>query len=339
MAIVTTQPDSVRTSPEPWQTLVKSAIRDPAELCRALRLPSQLADAATAGQEQFRTFVPKPFLARIRPGDPTDPLLLQVLPVDREIQVRPGDSLDPVGDRQAERAPGLIRKYRGRVLLITRGVCAIHCRYCFRRHFPYETAPATTAQFNEALDVVREDDSINEVILSGGDPLMMVDDKLRELIELIEAIPHVTRLRIHSRLPVVIPARVTDRLCAKLSDTRLISIMVIHVNHPREIDEQVQAAAAVLVRHGVMLLNQSVLLKGVNDCTETLVELSLGLIEMNCLPYYLHQLDPVAGAGHFEVPQSAGEKLVQQMRDLLPGYAVPRYVREIPGEPAKRLIT
>ncbi len=338
MAIVTTSPDSVRTTPQPWQAVVRSAIRDPAVLCRRLDLPASLAAQAGVGHRQFRTFVPESFLARIRPGDPQDPLLLQVLPLEQEVNPRPGDMRDPVGDAAAQRAPGLIHKYHGRALLIARGVCAIHCRYCFRRHFPYESAPLTTDQFDEALQIVRNDRSLEEIILSGGDPLMMVDDKLDELIQLIEAIPHVIRLRIHTRLPVVIPSRVTEKLCQLLQHTGMSVIMVAHINHPQEIDESVQQAIARLLRHGVLMLNQSVLLRGVNDRLETLVELSRHLIDMNCLPYYLHQLDRVAGAGHFEVPQTEGESLIRQMREVLPGYAIPRYVREVAGESAKQLI-
>ena len=336
MDIVAFQPNPVRTGPDDWSAILKSSIRDPHELLRQLQLPADLLAGTAAAHRQFRCFVPGPYLDRIQPGDPQDPLLLQVLPQAAESEKEPGFTLDAVGDLAAERAPGLIHKYHGRVLLMTRGACAIHCRYCFRRHYPYDSAPLSIAALERSLEVVRRDASIEEVILSGGDPLMMVDSQLSELVSLIESIDHVQRLRIHTRLPVVIPQRVTPELTALLTHSRLKRLIVLHINHAREIDQAVLEAAEQLSNARCTLLNQAVLLRGVNDDLETQVALCKRLLEMDCLPYYLHQLDRVAGAAHFEVPETEGLRLLQQMRDRLPGYAVPRYVREVAGAASKQ---
>ncbi len=338
MNIVTLPHDSVGAGLEPWQAYVKSAIRDVRSLCRALQLPPTMAVTADGAHREFQTFVPLPFLQRMQRGNPNDPLLLQVLPRPQEQQTAEGFQLDAVGDHAASRAPGLIQKYRGRALLVLSSVCAVHCRYCFRRHFPYGETPMTSAAWQPALDVLQQDKSIREVILSGGDPLMLVDHRLEQLINQLSAIPHLVRLRIHSRVPIVIPQRVTAGLIDCLQSTRLIAIMVIHANHANEIDQSVHAAIGDLVEAGMPVLNQSVLLRGVNDRLETLVQLSERLIDSRCMPYYLHQLDRVAGAAHFEVPITRGKKLVSQMREHLPGYAVPRYVQEIAGQLGKRVL-
>jgi EF-P beta-lysylation protein EpmB len=358
MDIVSSSPESVGTGPaavsgavahplpnagkpEPtWQQEVKAAIRDPAELCRRLGLTDPLIPGPGAeAHRRFRTFVPEPYLARIRPGTPDDPLLLQVLPAGEEVVEAPSFVADPVGDQVAMRHPGLIQKYQGRALLIAAGACAIHCRYCFRREFPYEAAPRSASQFREALDVICNDTSVTELILSGGDPLMLTDDVLARLLEDASGIAHLRRLRIHTRLPVVIPQRVTDALLETLEGIHQAVVVVLHINHPREIDEDVASAASRLAGAGALLLNQSVLLRRVNDDAETLVELSRRLIDIRCLPYYLHQLDRVQGAAHFEVPVARGRELVRQMRKALPGYAVPRFVREVPGKPSKVWLT
>lgn len=342
MAIVAFDSNSVRTTPDDWRAFVKSAIRDPNELLCRLEFPSDLASLWLANTDsahrQFQTFVPEPFLERMAKGDPADPLLRQVLPRASEMDVVPGFSADAVGDSAAERTPGLIHKYDGRALLIARGACAVHCRYCFRRHYPYGAGPVSTRQFDKTLDIVRQDPSIEEVILSGGDPLMMVDDRLEELVGLIDAIPHVQRLRIHTRLPVVIPQRVTVALQQMLSETRLARFVVLHINHPNEIDEPVVLAVEKLRSTGATLMNQAVLLKDVNDDVDTLVRLSKRLVNMNCLPYYLHQLDRVQGAAHFEVEPETGRSLIKAMQKQLPGYAMPKYVQEIAGEPSKTIL-
>ncbi len=349
MAIVSSTSDSVRTSTAPvtglesvpWQQIIKGAIRDPNELRRRLGLPlvpDQDEASVAAAHQQFRTFVPEPFLSRIRLNDPNDPLLRQVLPVAEEAIEVDGFRNDAVGDMDATRQDGLIHKYQGRALLITSGVCAVNCRYCFRRHFPYETAPRSEAEFDRALAIIRGDESIREVILSGGDPLMLTDDRLKCLIDSIAAIGHIDRLRIHTRLPIVVPQRVTGSLVKMLRNMRPATFVVLHINHPNEIDSDVEKAIESLLESKSMLLNQSVLLRGVNDDATTLIELSERLVALRCIPYYLHQLDRVQGAAHFEVPVEQGLQLIQEMRNALPGYAVPRYVTEIAGEPCKRLL-
>jgi EF-P beta-lysylation protein EpmB len=349
MAIVTSTSDSVRTghSGKPdsdmasWQQIIKGAIRDPDELRRRLGLPPLARSQAPGVDEahrQFQTFVPAPYLSRIRPNDPDDPLLKQVLPAADETTAVPGFQTDAVGDLNATRNPGLIHKYEGRALLIASGACAVHCRYCFRRHFPYHSAPRSPAEFEPALQVVRDDPSIHEIILSGGDPLVLTDARFRALVRSIDAVDHVQRLRIHTRLPVVIPQRVTKGLQKTLRETRTTTLIVLHMNHPAEIDHAVECAVDRLLDTGITLLNQSVLLGGVNDDAATLIRLSERLVAMRCLPYYLHQLDRVKGAAHFEVPVETGQRLIETMRNALPGYAVPRYVTEIAGEPAKRVL-
>jgi EF-P beta-lysylation protein EpmB len=223
-------------------------------------------------------------------------------------------------------------------LLITTGACAVHCRYCFRRHYPYSEGPRSIDDWQPAIDRLAADPSIDEVLLSGGDPLTLVDEQLAELARRLAEIPHLRRLRIHTRLPIVIPQRVTSELLDWLSGTRLAPIMVVHANHPQEIDAATAGALTKLIDAGVPVLNQSVLLRGVNDHAEALIDLSRRLIDLRVMPYYLHQLDRVQGAAHFEVPISRGLELVAQMRAALPGYAVPRYVQEIAGDAHKRVL-
>jgi L-lysine 2,3-aminomutase len=314
---------------------MKEAVRDASELCRLLDLPQDFAVQATAATGQFPLFVPRPFLARMRRGDLADPLLLQVLPLNSETTAATGFTTDPVGDLAASGEPGLIQKYYGRVLMVTTGACAVHCRYCFRRHFPYALGPRSLADWAPALAQIEADASIHEVILSGGDPLTLVDGLLAQLAERLEEILHVRRLRIHTRLPIVIPQRVNDDLLDWLTGTRLSPIVVVHVNHPAEIDAGVADALAKLNERGIPLLNQTVLLRGVNDSAETLIELSERLLDVRVLPYYLHQLDRVAGATHFEVPVERGRQIMAELQRRLPGYAVPRYVQEIAGEAHK----
>lgn len=316
-----------------WRAVLDRAVRDPAELCRLLSLPNSLAMAATAAADEFPLFVPRPYLERIRPGDPRDPLLLQVLPSEAERAQRPGFCADPLGEQSARRAPGLLWKYQNRLLIVTTGACGVHCRYCFRRHFPYRPTPDN---WRSALEVIAAERSVHEVILSGGDPLLLDDDRLADLARRLAAIPHLRRIRLHTRLPVVVPQRVTDELLAWLRSTRLTPLLVIQANHPAELDASVATAIGRLVDAGVPVLNQSVLLRDVNDNVDVLAELSERLIDLRVMPYYLHQLDPVAGAAHFEVPEATGIKLIAQLRDRLPGYAVPRYVRETPGGSCKQ---
>lgn len=337
--------------PPAWRRALAEAVTDPAELFELLDLPAELLPAARRAAELFGLRVPRGFVARMRPGDPADPLLLQVLPLGAELDPAPGFTVDPLGEVGLLEAgappedglagagpgprPGLLRKYRGRALLIVTGACAVHCRYCFRRHFPYAESHPGWSGWGETLRHLAADPELREVILSGGDPLSAADERLEELVAGIAAIPQVERLRIHTRNPVVLPERVDDRLLGWLAATRLRTVVVVHANHAREIDGAVREAFARLRRAGADLLNQSVLLAGVNDSAGALVELSEALFEAGALPYYLHLLDRVQGAAHFEVPEERARRLVGEAAARLPGYLVPRLVREAPGAPAK----
>lgn len=338
LASVPSQAGEHRQPPR-WQQLLRTAIRDPGELVAALGLPAEFEAKARASAAQFPLFVPRGYLARMRSGDPHDPLLRQVLPVAAEHESVGGFAADPVGDAAATLTPGLLHKYSGRVLMVTTGTCAVHCRYCFRRHFPYAESPKSLDAWQPALTAISADASIHEVILSGGDPLTLVDTLLCRLAECLAEIRHLRRLRIHSRLPIVIPERVDDAMLAWLKGNRLAPIMVVHVNHPAEIDATVAAALGRLVDAGVPVLNQAVLLKGVNDSADVLAELCERLVDLRVMPYYLHQLDRVAGAAHFEVPVAEGLRIVEQLRRRLPGYAVPKYVREVAGQTGKVPLT
>jgi EF-P beta-lysylation protein EpmB len=321
-----------------WRHDLGAAIRDPGVLLRELGLPARLAEEAAEAQGLFPLVVTRSLAARMRPGDPDDPLLRQVLPLDRETAETPGFGTDPVGDLAAERSPGLIRKYEGRVLVVASPACAIHCRYCFRRHFPYEAAPRGTDAVESACAHVERDPTLHEVILSGGDPLLLSDATLMHWSERLAAIPHVTRLRVHTRLPIVLPSRVDEPLLDWLCATRELGLatwLVVHANHPAELADDCADALARLVDSGTPVLNQAVLLRGVNDDESVLADLCERLVDLRVQPYYLHQLDPVAGAAHFHVPVSRGLELLAALRRRLPGYAVPRYVREAPGEPHK----
>ena len=332
------QPGVPGPSEPDWRRELRQAVRDPVELCRLLGLAGEPARQAALATADFPLFVPRGYLARMKYGDPADPLLRQVLPLAEEAIPVPGYEADPVDDEGARRTAGLLQKYPGRALLITTGACAIHCRYCFRRHYPYAEAPKSLAAWEPALAEIAADDSLHEVLLSGGDPLVLVDGFLAALAARVAAIPHVRRLRIHTRLPIVIPERVCDELLAWLAGTRLAPYVVVHANHPAELDDAVAGALKRLVEAGVVVLNQAVLLAGVNDRGDVLAELCERLVDLRVIPYYLHQLDRVAGAAHFDVPQDVGLRLVQGLAARLPGYAVPRYVREVPGAANKTLI-
>ncbi len=321
--------------PSQWQKELAEAIADPAELLAELGLDPALAEPARRAGAGFGLRVPRGFVARMRPGDPADPLLRQVLPLDAELRAVPGFDRDPVGDMASRAGPGVLHKYHGRALLVATGACAVHCRYCFRRHFPYARENPRASDWSPALEVIRGDSSIHEVILSGGDPLSLSDRRLATLAAGIEGIPHVRRLRIHTRQPVVLPSRVDDALIGWLGRTRLRKIIVIHANHARELDANVATALARLAGAGALLLNQSVLLRGVNDTENALADLSERLFEIGVVPYYLHQLDRVAGAAHFAVPDPEAIALAKSLAARLPGYLVPRLVREEPGQANK----
>ena len=324
--------------PISWREELRRALRTSSQLLAAVGLAAEDLAHSEAAAEQFPVFAPWPFVRRMCYGDAADPLLRQVLPVSDELRPAIGFSNDPVGDDAGRLMPGLLQKYRGRALLITTGACAIHCRYCFRRHFPYSEAPKSPDDWQPAIDRIAADPSIDEVILSGGDPLTLVDDHLAELAGRLAHIKHLRRLRVHTRLPIMIPQRVTADLIDWLRGTRLTPIFVIHANHANEIDEEVADALSRLSDAGIPLLNQSVLLRGVNDSRQALIDLSRRLVDLRVMPYYLHQLDKVAGAAHFEVPIERGMQLVDHLRRALPGYAVPRYVQEVAGEKHKRVL-
>lgn len=318
-----------------WQSEMASSVTSPQELVAELGLDPGLVSVAAAAGNTFGLRVPRSYLARIRRGDPRDPLLLQVLPLGAEMADTAAYTADPLGERAALRAPGLLQKYHGRALLITTSACAVHCRYCFRREFPYAQQTGDSSRWREALDAIALDTSIEEVILSGGDPLSLSDSRLESLTDALQRIPHVRRLRVHTRQPVVLPSRVDAGLSRWLTQLRLPVVFVLHANHPNEIDTDVQAACAQLRDSGVTLLNQTVLLQGVNDDAAVLAKLSRRLFESGVLPYYLHVLDRVRGAAHFDVPEQRARLIAGQLAAQLPGYLVPRLTREIYGAPAK----
>lgn len=318
-----------------WQQQLAQAITEPQELMALLKLKPDDFPLAQQVSNQFQLRLPRSYVDKINPGNPHDPLLKQVMTHAAELEVSDAYTTDPVGDMAAMPIPGLLHKYQGRVLLITTGACAIHCRYCFRRHFPYGDNHSAKHQWQPALDYIRQDNSISEVILSGGDPLILSDSKLGQLISQLETIPHVDTLRIHSRVPVTLPSRITDELISLLASSRLQLCLVIHANHPNEIRNQEQQALQRLHQSGVMLLNQSVLLKDINDQEVILSELSRRLFAASTLPYYLHMLDPVQGAQHFEVSKERAIQLIENLRNTLPGYLVPKLVKEKQGERSK----
>jgi EF-P beta-lysylation protein EpmB len=322
-----------------WQRELAAAIRDPAELLKLLELDRpELLEPARAAARLFPLRVTRSFLGRMRKGDPADPLLQQVLPLAAELETVPGFIADPVGDLAALRAPGLLHKYHGRALLISTGACAIHCRYCFRRAYPYDSAGFKPGYWEEIRSALLEDPSLREVILSGGDPLMLSNDKLQQVLELLAEIPHIRRVRIHSRLPVVLPGRVDTGLIEALKHPRFSFVHVIHCNHANEIDRDVAAAVSRLHSTGAPVLNQAVLLKGINDSAATLAGLSEKLIEIGVMPYYLHLLDRVQGAHHFETDEQKAVDLIKNMQQRLPGYMVPKLVKEEQGAPGKTTI-
>ena len=321
--------------PPRWQALWRDAISDPRELLDLLGLEAHAEALLAGGDTGFPLRVPRGFVDRMRHGDPRDPLLLQVLPGPLERLAVPGYRRDPVGDLDARAATGVLHKYAGRALLIATGSCAVHCRYCFRRHFPYAEETAAAGRWRDALAHLAGDTSINEVILSGGDPLSLATARLAELGDALAQLPHVRRLRIHTRLPVVLPERVDTELLAWLARLPMQCVVVLHANHAREIDAGVAAACAGLRASGATVLNQSVLLRGINDDLDALCELSERLIAAQVMPYYLHQLDRVEGAAHFEVTDGDALALVEGMRARLPGYLVPRLVREVGGATSK----
>lgn len=317
----------------PWQKQLATAFRDAESLLRRLGLPDHPAIGC-----EFPLLVPHSFVDRMVCKDSADPLLLQVLTDERELTATPDFVADPVGDSAAKLTDGILQKYHGRALLITTGACAVHCRYCFRREYPYQNEPRRMQDWEPAIRQLEQDPSITEVILSGGDPLMLTDVRLRQMCERIDQIPHIERIRFHTRLPIVLPARVTDELLQTIAQLRSQAIMVVHANHGNEIAGDCSAALKKLVEAGIPVMNQAVLLRNINDDADALTDLCQRLINLGVMPYYLHQLDRVNGAAHFEVPVARGLQLIEELAKRLPGYAVPKFVQELPGQPSKSAI-
>ncbi|EMB3265616.1 MAG: EF-P beta-lysylation protein EpmB [Klebsiella michiganensis] len=322
-------------SREDWLTQLADVVTSPDELLHLLNVD---ADAnLLAGRDAKRLFalrVPRAFIARMEPGNPNDPLLRQVLTSQEEFINAPGFSTDPL-EEQHSVVPGLLHKYSNRALLLVKGGCAVNCRYCFRRHFPYAENQGNKRNWQQALEYISAHPQLDEIIFSGGDPLMAKDHELDWLLTQLESIPHIKRLRIHSRLPIVIPARITDTLVARIAASSLQVLLVNHVNHANEIDAAFRASMKKLRMAGVTLLNQSVLLRGVNDNANTLADLSNALFDAGVMPYYLHVLDKVQGAAHFMVSDEEARVIVRELLTLVSGYLVPKLAREIGGEPSK----
>ncbi|PCK33523.1 EF-P beta-lysylation protein EpmB [Pseudoalteromonas piscicida] len=317
-----------------WQKELANVVTDPQELLNILGLSEHFDAHDLEAKRLFPMRVPRPFIAKMRYGDPQDPLLLQVLPVHQEFLTQAGYSKDPLEEQDAP-VPGLLHKYRSRVLLMLKTGCAVNCRYCFRRHFPYQDNQVNKRTLAPVFDYLRAHNEINEVILSGGDPLMAKDEMLVWLLDQLEAMPQIKRLRIHSRLPVVIPARITEALCQRLNKSHLKIILVNHINHPNEIDDSFKIAMQKLKQANVTLLNQAVLLKDINTDVATQAQLSEALFDADILPYYLHLLDKVEGASHFDVEEATAKAMMAELLEILPGFLVPKLVREIGGQPSK----
>ena len=317
-----------------WQADFAAAITDPAELAAVLGLPDGWVAPAREAARSFPLRVPRSFVARMGHGDPTDPLLRQVLPLAEELAPTTGRSSDPLQESEARRAPGLLHKYRGRALLVATGACAMHCRYCFRREFPYDEQ-ADTGRWQEAIATLAADPTIEELILSGGDPLSLGNARLQSLSRALAGIPHLRSLRLHTRNAVVLPSRVDAALVEWIKGLPWRVTVVLHVNHAQELEGDAVEAIARLRGTGALLLNQSVLLRGINDDAATLTALSKRLHALGVLPYYLHLTDAVNGTAHFDVDEARGRALVDALARELPGYLVPRLVREVPGEEAK----
>lgn len=321
-----------------WRMSLASAVRDPKILLKMLDLSWEEYQEKVYFPDKFKLFVPRSYVHKMKRGDWQDPLLRQVLPLTNELRAIPGFSEDPVGDLKAELTSGVLQKYQGRVLLVTTGACAVHCRYCFRRHFPYAQSSPDKHAWDNTLATIKADNSITEVILSGGDPFMLSDARLQTMCEQLSAIPQIKTLRFHTRIPVFMPERMTEKFITWMDSLAVQKVIVIHANHANELDADVAQVLHRLNQSNITLLNQSVLLKGVNDSVDTLAHLSERLFEMQVLPYYLHQLDRVSGAAHFEVEEAQARNLMRALRNRLPGYLVPKLVVEISGKRSKQAI-
>ena len=318
---------------------MRNAVTDPKQLLMLLDLPhTKWLSGAIKAHQQFPLKVPMGFIQRMEKANPLDPLLRQVLPLSEELDTHPHYCSDPVNDMRAVCAPGLLHKYSGRALMITTGACAIHCRYCFRRAFPYDRLHIGGTALAKAIDYLKANPNIHEIILSGGDPLMLDDQQLIKIWKQIDSLAHIDTVRIHSRVPIVLPERITDSLLNFLKKPTQKIVLVVHTNHPNELNEPVKLALAALNLPNVVLLNQTVLLRGVNDQSMVLVQLSKKLFQYQVMPYYLHCLDKVDGTAHFDLPEKRAKQLHQELQSQLPGYLLPRLVREIPGMAGKTWI-
>lgn len=320
-----------------WQKELANAVKNPLQLLQLLEIPAESANISAKARKSFPMLVPLPFIKKMKKGDIDDPLLKQVLPIGNEEEVVDNYSFDPLQEHDNNTA-GLLHKYKSRVLLILKSGCAVNCRYCFRRHFPYQENNVNKQQLQEIITYIDAHPEVNEVILSGGDPLMSSDHFLLHIIEELEKLPQLRRLRVHTRLPVVIPNRITQALVNILQKSRFKVIFVLHINHSNEIDNALKIALQKLHLAGVQLLNQSVLLKGVNDNSQALIALSESLSDADIMPYYLFLLDKVQGAAHFDITENDAQKLVKTMSLALPGYLVPKLSREIAGQQSKTII-
>ncbi len=318
-----------------WQQQYKDSITEIETLCDALGLQPDQLPISTSANRQFPLRVPWSYVQRMQKSTPHDPLLLQVLPHAREEHESIDFGMDPVGDLKSIKSPGLLKKYHGRALLLATSRCAVHCRFCFRRHFPYSSQNPRNDAWHTALNAITDDTSINEVILSGGDPLVLRDKELAHLARQLQSIPHVKRLRIHTRLPVVIPARIDTELLEWMNNSSLKIVTVLHINHPQELDHGLQKKLRELSNAQGCLLNQSTLLRNINDHPDTLITLSEKLFESGVLPYYLHLLDKVQNAMHFDVGEAEACSIMKKVSARLPGYLVPRLVKEQSGQPCK----
>lgn len=321
-----------------WQQELAESITQAEELMQLLELSSTswFSEYAT---KDFSLRVPRSFVARMEKGNPHDPLLKQILPSPSELFERPGFVKDPLAERDYNPVSGLLHKYENRVLLVVTGGCAVNCRYCFRRHFPYAENNPSRKDWSKSIEYIQFHSEIHEVILSGGDPLLAPDDYLSDLVAMIDSIPHVKRLRIHSRIPIVLPSRVNNDLLSWFVNPARQAIMVVHANHPNEINQEVSEAVQLLRSNNVLVLNQSVLLRDINDDPDILANLSEKLFSIGILPYYLHRLDPVKGAGHFEVNIERARQIVRALAGKVSGYLLPKFVQELPGENSKQLIS
>jgi len=321
-----------------WQYLLSHCLEDIDSLCAYLELDKSKLPFSSAADQSFALKVPLPYADRIEKGNHQDPLLLQILPDTQEMTHFPGFVTDPLQESSANHLKGLIHKYKNRVLLTLSGACAINCRYCFRRHFPYAQNSIDSQQWLQILEYIKNDENIEEVIFSGGDPLATSDKRLQRFVDDLADITHIQRLRIHTRLPIVIPQRVSDTLCQTLKQSRLHCIVVVHANHANEFDANVSTALSLLRQANVTVLNQAVLLKGINDSVATQKALHCASFNAGALPYYLFVLDPVQGAAHFDISDEDAQQLMRQVQAELSGYLLPRLAREIPNRASKTLL-